>query len=514
MLLRAVVPCFEALPHAVQLKIFTLLPLDTRLRCVEVSRAWQRTLQDTAAWTHLVVPASPSPTRTNLQLRAALARASGMLEVLDVSAVKTDPGLVFDLITQLGLCAVLRELRLSTHTPVHAPHVLDILNVAPELQLLSVTVNWKDRNWDYSDAMLRNDHPFEAVRVCTLVLHTEFTDTGVIAQGNSLVYQPLFAELQAAVAQCNHSELREIGVDCPVDAVIMKFIADVAEARTPALLVSGLDAHDDWQSGCIDVVFRLLRSNALPHLTFGLWAAELLREGDPAVWTELCGAVQGCTSLKNIVIDRRVAHHFSRLNELIAALVNHPHVENIDVVDAKDEEQMEAERFDPNLQVLELDASYRVGRGLAALLAADLPGLRSLSLVDMGLDEAGLALVLRALARNTHLEELALGWRESRWAYNPVPSVTPYFSMDFIERELLPAVQRNRSLRTLVVQPRFDGQGYGAAAWDLDEEQLEQQQAIREVEAHVQNRSDPAVHAAARGWQVARYKWTAPRMPL
>ena len=506
-------PTFEALPHAVQLRIFALVPLDTRLRCVEVCRAWRSTLRDSEAWARLVVPASSRPTRSDLMLRAALQRAGWKLEMLDVSTSTMD-STVFDLFTQLGLGAALRELRLSSHQPLLATEITEFLQVAPELQLLCVTATWKDRVcFDQSAAILRNEHPFEAVRVCTLVLHTEWIDAAVLAEGNSEFYQPYFAELKDAVAQCTHSELRELGVDCSVDAVIMRYIADVAETRTPALLVSGLDMNYEWQSGCIDVVVRLLRSNALPYLTFGLWAAELLREGDPAVWTELCEAVRGCTSLKTVVIDMRVVQRLSRLNELIATLVNHPHVENITVIDVTDlaQELMDGERLDPVPKLLEIDASYKLGRGLAALLAANLPGLRTLSLVDMGLDETGLALVLRSLSRNTHLEELYLGWRESCWANNPAPSVPPYFSMDFIESELFPAVQRNRSLRSLVVNFRSDDQR--TVVWDLDEEQLERQQASRTVEAFVRGRGGPAAQAAARGWQVARYKWTAPRAP-
>ena len=508
---------FEALPHAVQLRIFGLLPLDTRLRCIEVSRAWRSTLQDTAAWTHVVLPPDFSPVRRVVlsstpqqQLQAAVARSGGMLQVLDTRHVEIEPLDVLRLVIEPGLGSMLRELHFSLEKVVSQQHIVQIINAAPELQVLSVAVNWKEGNITGAASMLRNEPPFQAVRISTLVLNSEFTNDDVIRNGNAEFYQPLFAELQAEVAQCNYPEFRDILVKCHIDDVIMGYIADVAEAHTPALRVTGLEQHDEWPSGCIGVVVRLLRSNALPELTFGLWASELLREGDPAVWTELCEAVQGCTSLDSVSIDRRVVQRLSRLNELIAALVNNPRIASISVIDC-DEEHLEEEAFVFKPKTLEMDTSYRFGRGLAALLAANLPALRRLSLVDMGLDDAGLKLVLRALARNTHLEHLTLGWSHYLWATDPVPTVPPYFSTDFTESELLPAVQRSRSLRSLVVEPCFSDHGHGDPAWHVDEEQLERQQAVRAVEALVRDRSDPEVQAAARGWQVARYKWTAPR---
>ena len=508
---------FEALPHAVQLRIFALLPLDTRLRCIEVCRQWRRTLQDTTAWTHVVLP--PDCRRPRLrrfgapglplqQLQAAVARSGGLLQVLDTREVLLEPLDVIRNVIEPGLGSMLRELRFSPAKVVSQQHIVQIIDAAPELQVLSAVVNWKDGDDDYSAAMLLNESPFEAVRIYTLVLHSGLTDGDMIRAGNAEAFQPLFAELQAAVVQCKHPELRHMMVDCSIDQTILRYIANVAEAHTPALLVLGLHLYDEWPSGCIDVVLRLLRSNALPALAFGQWAEDLLREGDPAVWTELCEAVQGCTSLHSIKLDRHVVQCFSRLNELIAALVNNPHLISIDVVDSADKKTA-AQGF--VTKPLDMNTSYRLGRGLAALLAANSPALHHLSLVDFGLDEAGLALVLRALARNMHLEHFTLGWNQYNWAYDPVLSVPPYFSLDFIEGELLPAVQRNPSLRVLEVEPHFRTKGKSEYTWRLDEEQLERQQAIRAVEALVRERSGPEVQAAARDWEVARYKWTAPR---
>jgi hypothetical protein len=104
---------FEALPPGVQLRVFQLLALDTRLRCVEVCRAWRRCLQDVEAWTHLVLP-SPADTVFDPAklLQAALRRASGIAVALDISA--TDLAAVeLDTFARKGQLASLLELRLS-----------------------------------------------------------------------------------------------------------------------------------------------------------------------------------------------------------------------------------------------------------------------------------------------------------------------------------------------------------------------------------------------------------------
>ena len=85
-------PRFESLPHAIQLRIFVLLPLDTRLRCVEVCRAWRLALQDAAAWRHVVMPDfAGSRVDPEVVARAALARSHGEIETLDLSTTALHP---------------------------------------------------------------------------------------------------------------------------------------------------------------------------------------------------------------------------------------------------------------------------------------------------------------------------------------------------------------------------------------------------------------------------------------
>jgi hypothetical protein len=49
---------FAALPHALALALFALLPVDQRMRCAEVCRGWRAVLSDASLW--LRVDLSPA----------------------------------------------------------------------------------------------------------------------------------------------------------------------------------------------------------------------------------------------------------------------------------------------------------------------------------------------------------------------------------------------------------------------------------------------------------------------
>jgi hypothetical protein len=82
-------------PNVIAL-LFSLLPLDTRLRAREVCRGWRLFLQDASFWTHVDLSASCGVHPRFLTwkrhalalLRAACARAKGNLLSVDISGVK------------------------------------------------------------------------------------------------------------------------------------------------------------------------------------------------------------------------------------------------------------------------------------------------------------------------------------------------------------------------------------------------------------------------------------------
>ena len=76
-----------ALPRPLMLVIFFLLPVDTRLRCSEVNRAWRTLLVDTNFWECLSLRAGGVARFSVLLFRAAVAKAGGQLRARHHGAV-------------------------------------------------------------------------------------------------------------------------------------------------------------------------------------------------------------------------------------------------------------------------------------------------------------------------------------------------------------------------------------------------------------------------------------------
>jgi hypothetical protein len=75
------------LPHALVLLIFSLVPADQRLRCLEVCKGWYATLNERSLWMRLDLSATAGLARraTQALLRAAAARAGDQLQALDLT---------------------------------------------------------------------------------------------------------------------------------------------------------------------------------------------------------------------------------------------------------------------------------------------------------------------------------------------------------------------------------------------------------------------------------------------
>ena len=65
--------------------VILLLPVDTRLRCCEVSRAWRALLADACLWECINLSLSGQSRFSWPLLRAAAAKAGGQLRTLDIS---------------------------------------------------------------------------------------------------------------------------------------------------------------------------------------------------------------------------------------------------------------------------------------------------------------------------------------------------------------------------------------------------------------------------------------------
>ena len=171
-----------ALPRPLVVAIFALLPVDTRLRCSEVSRAWRAFLVDTTLWACLNL--SSSTRCSEALLRAAVAKAGGQLRALDTGLR------LWDLTAQNRLrclrevvtanAATLTELRVeSSQSWIHedvralleAPH--------PLLKLLTISM-YIDSDHEVACAILRNEPPFQAVRLRRLGIHHELRERAAV----------------------------------------------------------------------------------------------------------------------------------------------------------------------------------------------------------------------------------------------------------------------------------------------------------------------------------------------
>jgi hypothetical protein len=162
----------STLPQAVQLHIFSLMPVDTRLRCREVCRAWRATLEERSIWTRLdlrreSVTCFPAPQGLfgNLYedgwqalLLAAAARAGGDLRVFDAD----NPRLSHADITRVAAsnAALLRLLRVSD---LPEDDVLPLLEAAPQLEALEADVLCFSAAM--ARQMLRNEAPYGRLHV-------------------------------------------------------------------------------------------------------------------------------------------------------------------------------------------------------------------------------------------------------------------------------------------------------------------------------------------------------------
>ena len=183
-----------ALPRPLVVVVFLLVPVDTRLRCVEVSRAWRALLADATFWDVLILSVTSGVTRFTVPLfRAAVAKAGGQLRALDVTGQFR-----WDMIGRNLLPAYVRqhyvplaqqhhatarlhvreaaaantalvELRLDTGAFYFADEVRALLEVAPALKLLELSFCIY-RDQQLTRSVLRNEPPYEALRIRRLFM--------------------------------------------------------------------------------------------------------------------------------------------------------------------------------------------------------------------------------------------------------------------------------------------------------------------------------------------------------
>ncbi len=171
---RRVAPTpLDVLPPAVAQHIFSLLPVDARLRAAAVCRSWRALLAERSLWTRLDLSAvRPFLSRDGI-LGVAAARAGGHLEVIRLPEWTWN--IHHPLLKVLDANArTMRELTLlRSRGWASAPDSSDVaalLRAAPELRLLEI--NDVECHGAAALSVLRQDTPFEPMRLTCIAMES------------------------------------------------------------------------------------------------------------------------------------------------------------------------------------------------------------------------------------------------------------------------------------------------------------------------------------------------------
>ena len=174
------------LPRCFVHAVFLLLPVDARLRCAEVSRAWRALLADTTLWACLALSLDSGITRFSPSLfRAAVVKAGGKLRTLDVSGVEIygeiddeaedddderEDALSFGVLRAAVAFNSSTLVELRAHSDLHwylVPEVRLLLKLAPLLQLLELGLCFDGH--PAHDVLLK-EPPFGPLRVQSIIV--------------------------------------------------------------------------------------------------------------------------------------------------------------------------------------------------------------------------------------------------------------------------------------------------------------------------------------------------------
>jgi hypothetical protein len=412
--------CLPPLPEALVLFIFSLVPVDQRLRCLEVCRGWRAVLLERSLWTRLDLSATAGLARpaTQALLRAAAARAGGQLQALhltDCVAITYDALMLVaranaDTLTELRMEGICHD---HWYKASHAlvGQVEAVLGAAPRLRLLAADVNCDDAT--VAHPLLRNEGAFAVLRVRQLRISRahQGDEAGVLALAADLAVHTCLTEVRL-----QHAPLRTLAV---LDAVVEAALT----LRLASLLL--FDCHVTPASA--PALARLISGGALTELYVDNGELQLLDQPAAALIADALRANSTLTSLKlpscnfwqdaagaALVLSALTAHRSLRTVNL--------NWETIETIDG--------------------DQAPALGAALGALVAADAPALQELDVSVSGLGDAGLGALVDALPLNTHLRTLYLADNHCTKA--------------FIRDRLLPAVRANTSLQQLTAVDDYD----------------------------------------------------------
>jgi hypothetical protein len=420
--------CAEAalssLPLFLMLHIFSLLPVDQRLRCAEVCRDWRSALAERSLWTRLDVsvtsgvrePAERSYDEEgddedmgdrpwDALLCCAAARAGGTLQSLHVDREHVSHAALLEVAA--ANADALRELHAHTVSRLGFDvddQVQALLAAAPRLRVLATDLNcevWADT--ETANRALRNEAPFGPLRVRRL----RFDLRGIAAAGVNAFIAAVGSHASLTGLTLRHAPLdTPAALDAVVDAALARRLQRV---RLYKCLLSPASAP---------ALARLLSCGALTELA----CTESALLDAPAARV-LGAALRANSTLTSLTLDRTgVFADASATAELLGALTGHASL------------RMLCLRRNQFSSCTAPQAA--AGAALGALVAANAPALTELDVsCCYDLRDDGLRPLLEALPAATHLRKLDCSLND----------MTEALAADV----LLPAVRANASLRAL-----------------------------------------------------------------
>jgi hypothetical protein len=402
------------LPLSLVLHIFSLLPVDCRLRCLEVCRGWRSVLTEhTCLWASLDLTRPDGGVCSLGLLRAAAARARGSLHTLRLAFWSQS-------LHELGpvvaaSASTLRLVRIDssgTYTLHDCSGLEALLRAAPLLPALEADVRCGDL--EAARRVLRGEPPFERLRARSLrVMYSEdATADGIAALAADVAsYEGLTTQLYLHGAPLS----TPAALDAVVDAALLR--------QLPIVRLDACSFHP----ASAPALARLLRGEALRelsllHVDYG--GNGLLDAPGAAL---LASALRANNTLTSLALSGAGLWADNEVGvPLVDALTAHPSVPSLSFA---------LNSAAP--RAFEDDDTRRetVGEALGALLRADAPALEELDVSGCILRQAGMMPLLEALRHNTHLRTL---------------HCQRNFMCDVFEKyALLPAVRANTSLRQL-----------------------------------------------------------------
>jgi hypothetical protein len=449
------------------LNIFARLPTHTRLRLAAVCRAWRAELADGSLWTRLDLRGSAAAAQniydrtlsmvTDALLRTAAARAApfGGLQSLDVR------GRSF--ITHAALLAVvtdnaasLRELHWDRASWHHSSleEIEALLRAAPALRELDVCERVCCTPAE-ARRLLQREPPFGSVRTRKLVvdfLRNAVSDDDSGCSGSETESEDDEASDDGSESESGSGESgseSESGSgsgsedDEAVPLALAALLADVAAARTTPCSLALIHCPLGGAPGALNAVVDAALFHGFSALS--LEACGLAPASAPAIARLLRGG-----SLRELSIENH-AHVFDapaaalvaaalRANTTLTSLTL-----GVELWDdlAAATALLGALRAHPSLRCLNLrfneagPHAAEAGAALAAIIAADVPALRTLDCSSCALGDEGMRAIAEALPANTHLHTLKAMLNGTTAA--------------FAATHLLAAVRANVSLRHLDV---------------------------------------------------------------